>query len=144
MSEVMYELKDKLEYAYKGELKRAQFVTMTAPSFKQVDKVAPLKQALMLAIRDIQSVATGDESKQSSGNGSITGTEVIQILYQGNGAMATVMAHARQLFISGVALIDGETRFTLPLIDDMSIEDVEGMLGEYLAAFIVPSLMGGR
>lgn len=143
MSEVTYELKGKLDYAYKGEIKQAIFVTLLAPAFKQVDKVAPLKQALMAAIRDIQ-VASGDRKENSESSGEITGQDIMQMLYQGSGDMSKVMAHARQLFISGVALIDGETRFTLPLIDDMSLDDVEGMLGEYLAAFIVPSLMGGR
>lgn len=143
MSEVNYELKGKLEYAFKGELKQAMFVTLSAPAFKQVDKVAPLKQALTAAIRDLPT-PNPEHKAASASDEKITGPEIIQILYQGTGEMARVLAHARQLFISGVALIDGETRFTLPLIDDMSMDDVEGMLGEYLAAFIVPSLMGGR
>lgn len=143
MSEVRYELKHQFGYAYKGEMQQAMFVTMTAPSFKQVDKVAPLKQALMAAIRDIQEVATGSTDK-SDARGEITGQEVMQLLYQGKGSVATVMSHARQLFISGIALIDGETKFSLALLDEVSLDDVEGMLGEYMAAFIVPSLMGGR
>ena len=143
MLEVTYELKNQFSYAYKGEMKKAQFITMAAPSFKQVDKIAPLKQALMAAIRDIQEIATGAADK-SDARGEITGQEVMQLLYQGKGSVAAVMGHARQLFISGTALIDGETRFSLALLDEVSLDDVEGMLGEYLAAFIVPSLMGGR
>ena len=55
--------------------------------------------------------------------------------------LAKVMLTAQDLIGSGVGLVDGETKLTKHLISQMSFDDVESMLGEYLVNFILVSAL---
>jgi hypothetical protein len=142
MAEYTYELKKPFDYARKGDMVTANFVTMAAPSFREIEKVAPIKQALVAAISDITEVSLGQEEAQGEA-GDITGAHVVQLLYRAKGSITGVMKHAEKLFKSGVALLDGEEKITDALLQKMSMEDFEGMLGDYIANFIMPSLTDG-
>ena len=74
----------------------------------------------------------------------MTGAQCIQVLYRSSVDVTKVFLYAEQLFKSGVALIDGETKLTTPLMEKMSLQDFEGLVGAYIANFIVPSLMDGE
>ena len=41
-------------------------------------------------------------------------------------------------------MIDGEVKVTKPILDEMSNDDLEGMLGEYLANFILRSVLSKK
>lgn len=151
MTECRYELKDQLQYSYKGEMKTASFITMTAPSFKQLKDVTPIKQALMSAITEVSadtSIAeiAGKEAgpaEPAEADG-IDAQTIMQLLYRWSGDLTAVMRKAESLFKSGAALIDGETMITNALLEKMSLKDFEGLVGAYLANFIVPSLTDGQ
>ena len=144
MSEYQYELKKPFEYGYKGEMQTASFVTLTAPNFKQLAEVTPIKQALMSAISEVSSevVAEGPETAPSE-SGDIDAKTVMMLLYRWSGDLTSVMRKAEKLFKSGAAKLDGETILTGALLEKMVLDDFEGMLGAYLANFIVPSLTDG-
>ena len=143
MSEHIYELKSPFEYAHKGESIEAGFITLFAPTFKQIDKVAPIKQAFTAAISEVtESVDTNQEV--SDEESTVTGPQVMQLMYRWSGDMTTVFLHAEQLFKSGAALVDGETKLTSPLMEKMTLDDFEGVVGDYIANFIAPSLMAGQ
>ena len=143
MSEHIYELKHPFKYANKGEQVDASFITVFAPTFKQIDKVAPIKQAFTIAIDELNSDDVKIEEDKKEEDSGITPTMVLQLLYRANADVTKVFLHARELFKSGAALIDGESSLTIPLMDKMSLDDFEGVLGVYIANFIVPSLMDG-
>jgi hypothetical protein len=142
MSEITVELSTPFEYALKGEMEKASFITLAAPTFKQIDKIAPIKQAFVSAIADLGG-GSGEAAKQEPGEvEAITGPQVMAILYQSKGNMSQVFLFAQALF-KEVALVDGEVKLTTPLMEKMDIVDFERMLGEYLANFTAPSLMDG-
>lgn len=142
MSEITVELKTPFEYAIKGENQKAAFITLSAPTFKQIDKIAPIKQAFVSAISDLGG-GSDDAVKPEPGEAeNITGPQVMAILYQSKGNMSQVFLYAQALF-KDVALVDGEVKLTTPLMEKMDIADFERMLGEYLANFTAPSLMDG-
>ena len=58
--------------------------------------------------------------------------------------MAKILLSAVELFKSGVAYIEGEAKVTRPVLDEMSNDDLEGMLGEYLANFILRSVLNKK
>lgn len=144
MAEHTYELKSPIQYARKGEMVDGSFVTMTAPTFREVDKVAPIKQAFMAALSDVSdgTEATPEEKEAAEGV-EITGKEIMQLLYRAKASVADIMRHAEKLLRSGVFRLDGEEKFTSPLLDKMSLEDFEGLVGDYIANFIMPSLTDG-
>lgn len=143
MSEHIYELKSSFKYAKGGEQEDANFISLTAPTFKQIDKVTPIKQAFMSAITGIQDSALAS-SEVEGDNTEITGEQCIQLMYHWSGDLTSVFLHAEQLFKSGVALVDGETKLTTPLMEKMQVVDFEGLVGEYIANFIAPSLTDGQ
>lgn len=148
MSEYEYELKHSFSYATdKGDMAEANFVTLSAPTFKQLDKVTPIKQAFTSAIEEV--TKTIDTSGSASAepvetDEQITGQQALQLLYRWSGDATKVLLHAEQLFKSGAALVDGETKLTTPMMDKMQLVDFEGLLGAYIANFIAPSLMDGQ
>lgn len=149
MQEYQYELKNPFEYAVKtGDIQTAGFISMTAPGYKQVSKVTPIKQAFMAAIAEVTESLTDDIDedtiKAAKSEEGVTSQQVIQIMYRWSGDMTKIFLHAAELFKSGVALVDGETPLNAPLIDKMSMSDFEGLLGAYVANFIAPSLMDGQ
>lgn len=146
MGEFIYdELKDPFSYASKGSTVEAKFITLTAPTFKQLDKVAPIKQAFMSAIAEVTEGADTEaaEADDTTDEG-IDGAQVLQVMYRASEKMTTVLLHAEQLFKSGAAMVDGEEKLTSELMGKMSFDDFEGLVGAYIANFIAPSLMDGR
>jgi len=145
--EKIYELKTPFTYASKGEQVDAGFITLLEPAYKTMAHFVPIKQAFTSAIQELAESGLGAKNEQSTDSekdGDIDGSQVIGIMYGWSGEMSSVFLHAEQLFKSGAALVDGERVLTSEMIGKMAWSDIEAMLGEYIANFIVPSLMGGR
>lgn len=154
MSEYTYELKHPFQYANKGGQVDASFITITGPNYKQMDKVAPIKQAFTVAIEEtargeseaIEAAKEAAEEAKKEGKKEedlIPPSQVIQVLYRASSDITKVFLYAEQLFKSGAALVDGETKLTTPLMEKMHLDDFEGLVGAYISNFIAPSLMGG-
>jgi hypothetical protein len=138
-TEFNYELTTKFKYHFKGEVVEASFIALTAPSSKNIENCAPIKQSFFQAIGE-QSKNTNDRSEPTDED--IDGDSIMMLIQMSKTVnMSSVLMHARELFSSGVALIDGETKLTKPLIDLMSIDDFEGITGQYLANFILVSVL---
>lgn len=138
-----YELKEKFEYAHKGESVEATFIEITAPNKKQLSDFIPIKQAVTAAMKEIAEGADNSEANETE-QPEITGSQVLTLLYSSSVDMLKVMLHAEQLFKSGAAKVDGEENLTIPLQDKMGVSDFEGLVGDYIANFILPSLMDGQ
>jgi len=143
MSDIIYELKHPFDYAAKGETQAASFITLFAPSFKQLDNATPIKQAFTAAISEVTETLDGIDQEQSEAPEDINGTQVMQLMYRWSGDMSKILLYAQGLFKSGAALVDGEENLTIPLMEKMQLSDFEGLVGAYIANFIAPSLMDG-
>ena len=147
MKEYSFELKHPFSYANNGQTNDASFISLKAPTFKQMSQITPIKQAFMLAISDVtDSDAIDKDAKDDDSDDSIniTGLQVMQVMYRGSGDMTKVLLHAEQFFKSGVAMVEGEVKLTTPLMEKMHLDDFEGLVGAYIANFIAPSLMDGQ
>ena len=144
MSEVITELKQPFNYAHKGDTQEASFITLMPPTFKQIDKIAPMKQAFVGAINDLSSdTQQAAPDADAASDEEITGPQIMALMYRSSCDMTKVFLHAQELFKSGAALVDGEVKLTTPLMEKMSVGDFERLVGDYLANFIAPSLMDG-
>lgn len=124
-----------------GSEVEAQFVTLCEPSVRQLSACATLKQAFM---RVIAKEANSGADTQS---GSTTVVEevpmenrIINALYGSDVDMTVVLQSAKELFRE-VALVDGEKKMTVPMLDALCIEDMELMTGKYMANFILASVL---
>lgn len=140
-SEFQYKLKAPFRYAHKGETVEAKFVLLRAPTSKHRRECAVLKQAFFRALRDApdaQNVSGADAAKREE----VTGEEVMTLLaMSSNVDLDNVFEAGRTLLTGGVAMLDGEQKMTAPLLDEVSMDDLEGMLGEYLAFFTLRSAL---
>jgi hypothetical protein len=146
MNEVIYQLKTPFKYALKGEQVEASFITLIAPTYKSVANFAPIKQAFTSAISELSHGTLSEATNESSSDeaaGEIDLKSVMHVLYNWSGDTSKVFLHAEALFKNGSALVEGETKFTSPMLEKMDFHDVEGLLGTYVANFIAKSLMDG-
>ena len=141
-TEVIHELIKPIKYTPKnsGEETEAQFVTLLEPSVKQLSACATLKQAFMRVI------ANEGGDAEESGSPAVESevpmhSRVMNALYASPDTDITkVLLSAEELF-RDVALIDGEKKLTVPMLDAMCLEDIEVMTGKYMENFILASVL---
>lgn len=139
MSELTYTLTSPFDYAHKGEQVAASWIELKPPTSKNMTQCAALKQAFYRALPDDGEVKDETADKE---NIEINGDDIMSLIIRSKDVeLITVLLHARELFTSGLALVDGEEKLTKPLLDMMSNDDVENMTGEYLANFILASAL---
>ncbi len=143
LKELIYELKVPFNYAYQGEPTKANFITLTAPSVKTPGR-AELKQCFLRALNNDTNAAgntvsiDSDDKKQETPSGG----EIIQMICMSRHVELSVfLEYGKKLLTSGVALIDGETKLIKPHIESMDPDELEEMLGGYMANFILASAL---
>ena len=138
--EVIYTLQDKtVLYAKDGDEVVAEFVQLVAPSSKQRKHTTFLKQAFFRALNSLQGSAEAKE--EGAVEKEMEAIDVMAMLYMSDVDMNTVLLSAIELFSSGVALVDGEQKFTKPIIETLSADDLEIMTGTYLVNFTLASAL---
>jgi len=142
MEEVMYELKSSFEYAHKGDQRKAEFITLKAPTVENVGYVAKLKQGFMQAIAGQKNQSKVEVSGDEGGIDDLSGEMIMTMLSMSDIDYAAYLQTAKAVFSdTGVALIDGEEPLKKTLMAKMSVDDLEAMTGEYLKVFILTSAL---
>lgn len=135
-TEIDFPLTQAFTYAHQGSNVEATFVRLTAPTSRHSKECAALKQAFFRAQNSFQAQASDVEPSGEK----IDGSDVILMMAASTAVeLPDVFDVARRLFSGGVALVDGETKLTGGLMDRMSQDDFESMLGEYLVNFTLAS-----
>ena len=152
-----YVLKGTLSYAARdGEVSEAQFIEMNAPTGRHSRQVASLRQAIVRAVIERERfdrtealdapvsapptppADTPDEDEDDSEIAS--GIEVVNILARASGDLGDTYKVARELFVlKGVLKVDGDVQMTQTLLDNMTAQDFEHLVGAYIANFTLPS-----
>ena len=135
-TEKTYTLQSSVEYANGGEMQEGKFINLKAPTSKNLKECAFLRQAFFRALPD------GDGSEndtQDKGDSQIDGQSIMTMIMMSDVDISPVLLTARELFTCGLAMIDGEQKLTKPLMDEISMTDLEAMTGEYIANFIIAS-----
>lgn len=141
-STITYELKVSVPYHDKGEVVEGQFITLSAPSSRNLSECADLKQAFFRAMPKDEAGREGSPLSEADKNNDITGDAIMMLISMSPEVeLKKVLLTARELFSSGVAKIDGETKVTKPILDSFSQDDLEDMTGMYLANFILASVL---
>ncbi len=141
-TEIIYELKKPFKYTPKnsGEETEAQFITLVEPSVKQMAACSVLKQAFMRVIARESGDSSDDSASDASAEDVPMETRIINALYASDTDINIVLQSAKELF-RDVGLVDGEKKLTVPMLDSLCIEDIEMMTGQYMANFILASVL---
>lgn len=145
-TEFDFKLSKEIEYHHNGETIKGTFIKLYPPSSKQLKQCTALKQSFFQAMGEIEAQFSGknpeEVQKVKDKDESISGDDVMSILYMSKVDMFKLLLHAKDLFLCrGVAKIEGEEKLTSPMVDEMSQDDLEKMTGEYLVNFILLSVL---
>lgn len=139
LKEHQFELSSPMKYDSGGEKVEGKFITLLAPTKKQMENNIALKEAFFSAVKNIDDGSGGKPSEDATENPS--GQDIIDMMYMGGVNMHKVLLSAIELFKSGVAKVEGTEKLTQPLIDKMSQDDLESMTGEYIVNFTIASFL---
>lgn len=130
----------------------AQFIEMNAPSGRHARQVASLRQAIIKSIveenaKEVEAangvVTPAPEPKETTGDEDQTtsdGMDVINMMARSSVDLASVYKVARELFVlKGILKVDGDIQMTQTLLDNLTAQDFETLVGAYIANFTLPS-----
>lgn len=141
-TEFQYELTTPIKYHSGGEEVEGAFITLYAPSKKQMKNNIVLKEAFFQAVDSQQD--TVSSGKTIAEQEKLSGVDLIDLLYISGTSMHPVLLSATELFKSGVAKIEGSVSLTQPILDELSQDDLEAMTGEYMVNFTLASFLKRR
>ena len=138
-----------IDYHVGGDQVEAGFVTLLAPTSKNLAECARIKQGFMRAAVDIseRNAKNGedesDKKDESDSNSMPSGDEVMQMIYISNVDVTNLLLEFKEM-LKNVGLLEGEYKMTSPIINSLSPFDVENLLGEYISNFIAASMSGNQ
>lgn len=136
-TEFEYELTTQFDVMIKGQPEPAISITLKAPSSKNLTECSILKQAFFRSLPEGESVESDTDAKIED----MEGMDIMILLSMSSKVeLSDILTTAKKLFSSkGVGFVNGDTALTRDLLDMASIDDLEGMLGDYLVNFILAS-----
>lgn len=159
MSTITYDLQDPIEYAFEGETHNARIIVLSAPSSKNRNECFKIKQLFMRALKDQRSMrkemseadlkraeeaiaAKKAEKEDGADEEGLDGSEVMQMIGMSSVSLGETVELTRGLLCVGSnAMVDNSTALTPTLADRLSLDDLEGVVGAYLAGFILKSVL---
>jgi hypothetical protein len=140
ITEFEYVLTTPFGYDHAGERRDAEKIVLKAPSSRNSKQCAYLKQAFFQSLPEVD--VSNPQAVDDAETTKIDGEAIMAMLAMSkNTDLAEVLEVARELFTSGIAMIDGQQKLTKHLTESMSQEDWESMLGAYMANFTVASAL---
>ncbi len=134
VTEFQFNVVTPFTYASKGENVDATFITLSAPTSKHSRECSALKQAFFRALPREEKKVDAPEKFE------VSGTEVMTLIAMSKDVdLADVMDVGKKLLTNNLAMVEGEVKLTMNLIERMSQDDVESMIGEYMVNFTLAS-----
>lgn len=142
--EKIVQLKTPIKYHFEGGEVDATFVTLLAPTSKNLVECSRLKQGFIRAAYDVQmqnekNSISQPEAPDEDADLTLTSAEVLQVLYLSAVDVAPLLLEFKAM-TKNIALVEGEVKMTAPLFDSLSPNDVNNLLGDYIATFIAASM----
>lgn len=133
---IAFTLDSPFEYAFKGEQRKAEFITLYPPTMKQHSQAAALKQSIIRIVTEsVREIGDQDDTSIDEDD-EITSKMVIATIYGSKCVDAGVVwGQVKALLKESLAFIDGEQKLTTPLMEKMNPDDFENMAGTYIANF---------
>jgi len=150
-TEIDFHLETKIEVGVRGDIKEIDLLVLKAPTSKHRTHAAKLKQLVMRAIDEANRSVTDEQREavmesakdKESEDEDIedSGKQLMGVLNFANTVDMAVVHEVFAEFIKkeGVCYVDGdsEVKMTSPIYDKLQFEDVERLIGVYLASFLM-------
>lgn len=129
-----FELSEPVEYSAKGDVTTGSKIVCYAPKPSQRSKVMKLKQIFFQSLPKTNQQKTESKEQESS---EITGSEVLFVVAQSDASYPDFIELGRSIICDRNAKIDDAEYITTAIIDKISLDDLELLVGGYVANFIV-------
>ena len=139
--EFTFLLEDEIQYSKDGEFVKTKKLLLIAPSNKQRRDVIRLQQSFMQAIKSSMNSFSDSKAKKTTGNETLKGDEIIAMLLMSEIDICAMLDSFRDLLLSGSCLLDGKVDFKEIHFDEISINDSQKLMGEFIANFLLPSVI---
>ena len=136
--ELEFVLERPIEYASNGEKTEGKLLILKAPSSKNQKERIKLQQGFFRAITGIKNEG---KDKDKNDTADIKGSEILALMLSSDIDMVAYHEDFKRLITSGVCMVEGTEILTAPLYDKVDPDDLDRMLGDYLAAFILSSVL---
>ena len=149
LDEIRHTLEVPFQFACKGQMETAEFITLRPPTTRNRRECGALEQAFMRALPTSDGLTEDqkDQAKSTSAEESTepTGIETVAMIAMSkNSDLAETMEIARKLFLSDVAYINGDTKVVGNSMDNVSLDDFKELVGKYLVGFILRSAFSSQ
>lgn len=149
MKTLEYKLSQPVEYADQGEQVEGEVLVCTAPKGKHRKDVTKLKQMFFRSMPGIEEISDSQkeaaEARKSETEGDdfdINGEEVLFVIMQSTRVEYDEFIElGRKLIANGLCKVDGVKEANSVILDRLPVEELEKLIGEYVAFFIMKSAM---
>ncbi len=147
ITDFSYTLQHPVGFANNGSKDEITTIILSSPSANQLQASRKLKQHVMRGLMDISNRNKGnsetlDDTQADDEDVSIDAKAYIAMLYSSSLDIEEYFNAFKDLLRKGVAKInDTDVKLITDLYDELSPEDAENILGEYIANFLIPSSM---
>lgn len=131
------------EYHHKGAKAEAQKLILMAPFGNVRHLTTELKQTFFRALKYHETTRGADKvNAEIPQEKDLEGKQILALMFMANVDMVAFMKTFKDLMMANkICMIDGVEQMTAVTFDKMSDEDADTVIGDYLANFIVSSLM---
>lgn len=141
--QMLFQLSEKISYSKAGEFPETATIQINAPSMIVFDQASELSQMVMASMIDASKNIQGDKKVEDiDPDDAVIDAEAVKALLMS--ARNVKMSDVRKCFDALVlksATFDGEVKITETTLSKMSMPDYTRMVCEYIANFIIPSLV---
>lgn len=148
--EFEFNLSEEISYAYKGDMKTTTLLVLKSPSSVQGKPARKLQQVIMRAFKENQAsqkidLPSSQQSVSEVSDETISGELLLGLIFMSdNIKIEDVEKDFRELMTSGCCLLGGETSLTSDKYNALSLTDTTDLMGEYLANFLLLSLLSPK
>jgi len=135
--DIVFTLSNPITYAHEGQSGEGQLLVLRAPNSKQQRERITLQQGFFRALNSVSS----SEGGKSEGSQDIKGVEVLALLLSSDVDMVEMHEAFRKLICSQACKIEDKAEMTSTLFDEIDLDDIDLLMGEYLANFILSSVL---
>ena len=136
-------LDQELEFHSHGQIVRSNKVLLKAPSAKNRKSAFTMKQMFMRAVMSQQEMAAKNSQvlqEENKKDAKVQASDIISLVMASNECFDHFNEQFKDMLCAGCGSIEGE-KFTKPMYDELSLDDAEKLLGEYIQAFLMKSLI---
>jgi len=137
---IVFKLSSPIKLSVDGKFEKQYELYLYSPSNKDRKLTRKLRQQFMHVIADMQNKFADSEGSGKE-SGEMDGNALIQAIYLSDNEINNFIDTFKTLATNGAVKFINDTNINSISYDEISEEDEEKILGEYLANFILTSLM---